>query len=116
MLFIPPGSSGAPIGNGRRESPSWPIKSVTKGCVAGMNRMPMGRFLAFTTLGSAIWTTLLAGAGLILAENWERILEYIDRYQKATLIAIVGFVVLFAVLRIRTRLQNKEASGLEPEV
>ena len=83
---------------------------------AGMNRMPMGRFLVLTTLGSSIWTALLAAAGLILAENWERILDYIDRYQKATLFAIIGFVVLFAVLRIRARLQNKEASGLEPEV
>ena len=33
---------------------------------AGMQRMPMGKFLLFTTLGAAIWTAVLTAAGVIL--------------------------------------------------
>jgi membrane protein DedA with SNARE-associated domain len=84
---------------------------------AGMNRMPLGRFLLFTTLGSTIWTSLLAAAGLILAENWELILDYIDRYQKLTLAVIALAVVGFVAVRIRSRmLKNRLNDDLEPEV
>ena len=34
---------------------------------AGLSRMPMRRFLAFTALGSAIWTAVLAAIGYTLA-------------------------------------------------
>lgn len=78
---------------------------------AGMNRMPLGTFLLFTTLGSAIWTTLLSVAGLILAENWESILEYIDRYQKFTLIVLILAVIIFVVVRVRSYLNNKNVSN-----
>jgi Uncharacterized membrane-associated protein len=77
---------------------------------AGMNRMPMGTFLIFTTLGSAIWTTVLSVAGLILAENWELILDYVDRYQKFTLIVLILAVIIFIVMRVRSYLQNKSVS------
>jgi len=77
---------------------------------AGMNRMPLGTFLIFTTLGSAIWTTVLSVAGLILAENWELILDYVDRYQKFTLIVLILAVIIFIVMRVRSYLQNKSVS------
>lgn len=66
---------------------------------AGMNRMPLGRFLLFTTLGSAIWTSLLTVAGMVLGANWERVLDFIETYQKFVLAAIVVAVVAFVARR-----------------
>lgn len=65
---------------------------------AGMKRMPLRRFLLFTALGTAIWTALLSAAGVILKENWEDILTFIDTYQMVTLV-VVGAAVLVLVIR-----------------
>ncbi|MGB9737045.1 MAG: DedA family protein [Chloroflexus aggregans] len=68
---------------------------------AGMNRMPMGRFLIFTTLGSAVWTSLLTIGGVILGANWEFVIEIIDQYQKLVLVVLAIGAVVFVVQRLR---------------
>ncbi len=78
---------------------------------AGMNRMPLPRFLVFTTLGSGIWTTFLAVAGLILGENWEDIIGYVDQYQKATLVVLVLVAAGFIVMRVR-EIRSRRASSV----
>lgn len=67
---------------------------------AGMHRMPIGRFLLLTTVGSAIWTTLLTVAGYILGANWSRVVDFISDYQKVVLGLIVVGVVYFVVRRV----------------
>ena len=49
---------------------------------AGMNRMPMLPFLAYTTLGSAIWTAALTLGGWVLGENWEAIIGIVNTYER----------------------------------
>lgn len=68
---------------------------------AGMNRMPLGRFLVFTTLGSALWTTLLTVAGYILGANWERVVDFISDYQKVVLALLALGVIFFVFTRVR---------------
>ncbi len=68
---------------------------------AGMNRMPLGRFLLFTTIGSTIWTSLLTIGGVILGANWEFVIEIVDQYQKLVLIVLVIAAVVFVVQRLR---------------
>lgn len=62
---------------------------------AGMDRMPFGRFLLFTALGSSLWTTFLTYAGVLLQEHWEQILVYMKQYERVTLVvlglAVVGY-------------------------
>lgn len=67
---------------------------------AGMNRMPFLRFVLLTTVGSAIWTTLLTVAGYILGANWSRVVEFISQYQKVVLAAIAIAVIYFVVRRV----------------
>ncbi|HMQ33631.1 MAG TPA: DedA family protein [Chloroflexaceae bacterium] len=67
---------------------------------AGMHRMPMGRFLLLTTIGSALWTTLLTVAGYILGANWGRVVEFISDYQKVVLAALALGVLYFVVRRV----------------
>lgn len=68
---------------------------------AGMNRMPLLRFLALTTVGSAIWTTLLTVAGYFLGANWEVVEGFISQYQKVVLALIALGVIYFVFTRVR---------------
>jgi membrane protein DedA with SNARE-associated domain len=60
----------------------------------GMDLMPLGRFVALTTLGSAVWCAALAGAGRMLGEHWELALAAIERRQVLVVIALAGAAVL----------------------
>ncbi|NJM06397.1 DedA family protein [Candidatus Gracilibacteria bacterium] len=67
---------------------------------AGMKRMPMLPFLFYTTLGSAIWTTLLTWAGFILGRNWEQVLEFISTYQRFVLVALALCAMLWVANKL----------------
>ncbi len=70
---------------------------------AGMNRMPMWRFLLWTTLGSLIWNIVLTVAGIFLGSQWENVLAIVDRYQ-TVVVALLGLlIVLFFVNRFLKR-------------
>lgn len=64
---------------------------------AGMNRMPLGRFVFFTALGSGLWNGLMSYIGVILGENWAELLIFVKQYEilvVATLVALILFFVL----------------------
>ncbi len=67
---------------------------------AGMKRMPMTRFLIFTTAGSAIWTGLLTAVGMLLGENWQLVLGYLKTYQSVALAAIICAVIVLALWKV----------------
>lgn len=58
---------------------------------AGIARMPLGRFLAFSAAGSFLWTLLLAGAGLLLESQYNRVADVIDPVSKVVVVAIVAY-------------------------
>ena len=68
---------------------------------AGIARMRLGTFLLFTLLGTLAWNSILIGAGVLLGQNWERILSLVDRYETFFWIIIVILVALFVVQRVR---------------
>jgi membrane protein DedA with SNARE-associated domain len=80
---------------------------------AGMQRMPMGKFLLFTTLGAAIWTAVLTAAGVILGANWDQVLDIVRRYEQLTLAVLVILVIAFFVIRISQRRKQRAA---QPEL
>jgi membrane protein DedA with SNARE-associated domain len=45
---------------------------------AGAAGMPLGRFVMLTAAGSAIWNSLLLGAGMLLGTEWHAIEAHID--------------------------------------
>ena len=74
---------------------------------AGMNRMNMGVFLFFTTIGTLIWNTILVGLGAYLGESWEIIVYYMDIYSNIVyalliILFIIGMVYFFHFKRKRT--------------
>lgn len=67
---------------------------------AGIVGMPMTLFLIFSTLGSLIWTTLLALSGYLLESQYEKVAEYLD---PASSIVVGVFVLVYLYRLIRQR-------------
>lgn len=61
---------------------------------AGISRMPMGRFLVFSTLGSLPWNGALIVAGFAVGENYDRIEAAIKPYEYVIYAVVVGLVLL----------------------
>lgn len=60
---------------------------------AGLTAMPLLTFTAFTALGSALWCTLLAGAGYMLEDQYERISTWMNPLSTGIfVICIVAYV------------------------
>jgi membrane protein DedA with SNARE-associated domain len=69
---------------------------------AGVARMPIGRFIVFSTAGAFIWSALLVHAGTILGENWEAIRTALQPFDLAIAIGVALAVVLFVWWRLGT--------------
>lgn len=57
---------------------------------AGTVRMGMPLFLLLTTLGSALWVSLLAGAGLLLEAHYDVVGQYVEPVTKLVVILVVA--------------------------
>ncbi len=44
---------------------------------AGFSRMPIGEFLGFTIVGTALWTGLLAWAGRVLGQQFPQVQQWV---------------------------------------
>ncbi|WP_214698774.1 MULTISPECIES: DedA family protein [unclassified Exiguobacterium] len=64
---------------------------------AGMSNMPFLKFLLLSTVGTAIWNTILILIGMKVGENWKEILTYLDAYSYTIygllLIGMVGYLI-----------------------
>lgn len=78
---------------------------------AGMDGMPLPKFLFYTVLGTTIWSGVLSYAGWLLQSQWERVGGVVEQYQNVVL-AIVALAVLFFVYRrvIKPRLGGGAAA------
>ena len=76
---------------------------------AGMDRMPLPKFLLFTAVGTAIWTGALTYAGVLLGENWGDVLAIIESYQGVIMVVSAAAVVMVAGLLLlrRSRLRRQ---------
>ena len=66
---------------------------------AGMSKMPILPFLAFTALGSSIWTSLLTVAGYYFGENYEVIETMLAPYSKGFLLLAVVIIIAWFIKR-----------------
>ncbi len=58
---------------------------------AGFTAMPLVPFLVYSTIGTLVWTALLAGSGLLLQASYARVAGYVDI---ATDVLLAGLVLL----------------------
>jgi membrane protein DedA with SNARE-associated domain len=68
------------------------------GIVAGITGMPWRRFLAFNTLGAALWVGMWAGLGYLAGNHITAIYEQVHRYQLYALLAL-GLVLVALIIR-----------------
>ncbi|WP_110180529.1 DedA family protein [Nocardioides solisilvae] len=70
---------------------------------AGVDRMPLPTFVAFTTLGSLVWNGLLVGAGYELGAQWHLVEGYVGSVSRVVVGGLVLAAVWLAVRRLRAR-------------
>ena len=76
---------------------------------AGMSEMAMTKFWLYTTVGSAIWNTVLLVIGNRVGKNWKDILGIMDQYSHVVLILLIILFVAFLVYFFYFRTQKKKA-------
>ncbi len=67
---------------------------------AGVARMPLGTFIAYSTAGAFLWSMLLVFAGMQLGANWTDIRHALQPFDLAIAVLVVAGVVLFIWWRL----------------
>ncbi|MEO3925976.1 DedA family protein [Micromonosporaceae bacterium B7E4] len=78
---------------------------------AGADRMPVGRFLALTTLGSGIWNAIFVGLGYALGSRWQQIDRYASYVDYGLLAVFVTMIGLWVVKKLRRRSHRRQAAS-----
>lgn len=78
------------------------IRSVVS-VPAGLDRMPLGRFLGLTALGSGIWNAAFIAVGYRLGEDYAVVEEYVGPVSKAVVAVCVVVLVWLVVRTARLR-------------
>lgn len=73
---------------------------------AGIARMPLGSFLLYSFVGSAIWTTALVLVGYVLESQYEKVSGYLNLVSDGIVLLIVA-IYLYRVVTFRA----KDTSG-----
>ena len=73
---------------------------------AGVERMPVGRFVVYTTGGSLVWNTIFVVAGYQLGERWVLVERYAEVLQYVVIAVAVAAAVWFVVSRLRRRVRT----------
>lgn len=75
---------------------------------AGIYRMKLLPFTLYTIAGTSLWNIILAFAGKKLGPQWEKVIEWIDVYEKFVIILIILFGLWFIFTRIRKLIQQNK--------
>jgi membrane protein DedA with SNARE-associated domain len=72
---------------------------------AGAVRMPLKKFIAFTTAGCFLWNLVLIYLGVYLGENW-KLVAGVSRY--LIVAAVAGAIIAIAVYLVKSRRKKEE--------
>ena len=78
---------------------------------AGAAHLRLWKFLVYSTLGTAIWNTILICLGAFAGNNWQRITGYLNTYSYVIGIA-VSFVLTFLIIRRVMRKKTRKKDGM----
>jgi membrane protein DedA with SNARE-associated domain len=78
---------------------------------AGVARMPLRRFIVYSTAGALPWSMLLVFAGQQLGARWLDIRHALQPFDLAIAVAVVGLVVLFVWWRLGMPGRPRRAAG-----
>jgi membrane protein DedA with SNARE-associated domain len=75
---------------------------------AGVERMPLWKFVALTAAGSLIWNSGFVVAGYLLGESWQVVDQYASWFQYLVLGLTVLAAIVFVTRRVR---QHRRAAA-----
>lgn len=61
----------------------------------GFAKLPLGRFIVLTFIGSLVWSYFLAWIGFTLGQNWRTIGPYFHKADAAIVILIIGAILFY---------------------
>lgn len=67
----------------------------------GFAKLPLGRFIVLTFIGSLVWSYFLAWIGFVMGENWDTLGPYFHKADAAILILIVGSILFYIYHKIK---------------
>jgi membrane protein DedA with SNARE-associated domain len=74
---------------------------------AGIARMSFPKFVVYTVLGSAIWSTFLGYLGFKMGENWQVIRSYYH-YADYAMVAVIVIFILYKVFKRKNNITEKK--------
>jgi membrane protein DedA with SNARE-associated domain len=74
---------------------------------AGMAKMHIGVFILLTTMGVAVWNTVLIWMGVVAGESWERIAKYMHTYSVIALLVLAILVIVTAAVTIYNNMSRR---------
>lgn len=72
---------------------------------AGIGRMSMKKFIAYTFIGATMWNVFLAWLGMLLKERWELIHNYSAQIDVVVIALLALLVVIFIYKHVKKRNQ-----------
>lgn len=78
---------------------------------AGVARMPFGRFLVYSTLGSFPWSLALVWVGKLAGDNWLEIRRFLQKFDYPILAVLAVLVGLYLYRHLRHRPSPAEESA-----
>jgi membrane protein DedA with SNARE-associated domain len=81
---------------------------------AGVARMPLGKFILYSTLGALPWSIVLVGAGVQLGGNWVEIRHALQPFDLAIAVVAVLLVALFIWWRLGMPGWRRRTRGAPP--
>jgi membrane protein DedA with SNARE-associated domain len=88
-----------------------PVVRTFNSYPAGVARMPLGKFIVYSTAGAFPWSMLLVYAGVVLGANWVQIRHALQPFDLAIALAVVLAVMLFIWWRLGMPGRPRRADG-----
>ena len=86
------------------------IRSVVS-IPAGIDRMPLPRFLLLTAIGSGVWNAIFIGLGWVLGDNWGRVQGWLGPVSYVVLGLVVVGLIWLAIRKARQRSGRRASIG-----
>jgi membrane protein DedA with SNARE-associated domain len=77
---------------------------------AGLSRMPLGRFVLLTTIGSAVWNAALIGGGWALGARWRELTDAVGAADVWIVAGVLAMVMLAIGVHLARRRRLRTAS------
>jgi len=78
---------------------------------AGAAKMPLNKFILYTTAGCLVWNALLVYFGWFLGKNWTQVAG-VSRYViVGAVVAVVVTIIVYLVYRRREKMQQQNESS-----